>query len=310
MLAAALLLAGACKKAHEVQFAVLPLNTNSSIYDIHFFTDSIGMAVGGDYWTKATVFTTTDAGATWQDKSPALSYNQALRKIIVQKDGTVMLGGNGGIMLQTDSAFTNYNVLQHPSWHPIVDVIALGTTQFIVTSSPAELVVSASKYGNYLSSKYTEAAFGAIKSSNNKLTLACNSALMFASATDTGVNLALAGPQGDVFTSISQIDNKAIACGYGGKIYLSSDSGTTWQLQPQQVGIGSAQRVMCSACSGNTAFVAGRSGLLASVELSSGAVTNFELSKQYDVCGMHVYKNESLYLTTLQGNVIKLRLPL
>jgi photosystem II stability/assembly factor-like uncharacterized protein len=300
----------ACRKRSMVaSLQQIKVGLGLPVNDVHFFNDSLGICVGGDFWTKAQIFSTTNGGLTWSDRTPAGNYQAALH-IHAVNGKQVYIGGNAGYWWLTDSTCSSFIAHQHPSWLAVKDFAINAGNTYLLCSSPAATQLSTiNAAGQMVHTAYMALPSSRMLYSSNALSIAASSSVVRATLLGDSTNPQLTPPNQDIFTDIARSRQQAVLCGYNGSLYYSQDSCTSWQMVKAQNSIAATHRYRAAVCDDIAAYFVGDKGVLSKLTFATEGIEHFSLGNNVNCTGVCYKGSGQLSVSTEQGLVLLLLKP-
>jgi hypothetical protein len=293
----------ACAKKTSTNLDSRLLGKGLPLYDVQFYDDNFGIAVGGDYWTTAQLFITTDGGTTWQDKTPVISNNQALITIHFVSANDIYIGGAVGTMLHSTDTFRTFKQYGNYDYWAIKDIETDSNFIWVCNSSPASaLILKYNKNYTLIDSLRIKMQVSGMHLADSTLYLAAHTAMLKCNKNLQANTLTIDGLQGDLFMQIGASNNQQICCGFNGSIHRRTNGGA-WQKLKAQNNFTSNRNLQVLTRVNNLWLFAGDDGLVQSVDLS-GAVNTYNIGTSDDITGICTKPNGATILCTKTGKVL------
>jgi photosystem II stability/assembly factor-like uncharacterized protein len=220
-----------CKKEKLEWQAVekLESHTTDRLNSILFVNDTLGYAVGGERFHRATILITRNGGATWTKKDFPEA-GKGLYGLTQKYTGeTVAIGFEGKTLTTGDGENWTFNTLN--SWEPYKDL------EFIEPATGIGIVGISFNYGAmaYFDEKYAiyrydtfEYELNDIEMLNNRVGYISGYGVVM-KTTDGAVKWHLQEINNDNFTAIHAFsENELWVCGYNGSVCHTTDGGASW----------------------------------------------------------------------------------
>jgi Photosynthesis system II assembly factor YCF48 len=293
----------ACAKKTSISLDSRLLGKGLPLYDVQFYDDNFGIAVGGDYWTTAQLFITTDGGTTWQDKTPVIANNQALTTIHFVSANNIYIGGALGTVLHSTDTFRTFKQYGNYDYWAIKDIEADSNFIWVCNSSPASaLILKYNKNYSLIDSLRVKMQVSDMQLADSTMYLAAHTAMLKCNNNLQANTLTIDGLQGDLFMQIAASNNQQICCGFNGSIHRRTIGGE-WQKLKAQNNFTSNRNLQVLNKANNLWLLAGDDGLVQSVDLS-GAVKTYNIGTSDDITGMCTKPNGTNILCTKAGKVL------
>jgi hypothetical protein len=293
----------ACTKKTSVSLESRLLGKGLPLYDVQFYNNDLGIAVGGDYWTTAQLFITTDGGTTWQNRTPVLANNQALISIHFASAQDIYIGGAVGTILHSTDTFKTFT--QHSSFDywAVKDIVSDSNNIWVCNSSPASaLLLKYDKSFTLLDSLRINMQVSDILLRDTNIQLAAHTAMLQCNKQLTASSLQIDGLQGDLFMQTNAHASEQICCGFNGSIHLRKNGGD-WQKIKAQNNYVSNRNLQSICYANNLWLLAGDRGLVQSVDASSN-VTTYNIGTSDDITSMCAKPNGTVVLSSKAGTLL------
>jgi hypothetical protein len=293
----------ACAKKTSTRLDSRLLGKGLPLYDVQFYNDNFGIAVGGDYWTTAQLFITTDGGTTWQDKTPVIANNQALITIHFVSANNIYIGGAVGTMLHSTDTFRTFKQYSNYDYWAIKDIESDSNFVWVCNSSPASaLILKYNKNYTLIDSLRVKMQVSDMQLADSTIFLAAHTAMLKCNKNLEANTLTIDGLQGDLFMQIAASNNQQICCGFNGSIHRRTIAGE-WQKLKAQNNFTSNRNLQVLNKANNLWLLAGDDGLVQSVDLS-GAVKTYNIGTSDDITGISTKPNGTSILCTKMGKIL------
>jgi photosystem II stability/assembly factor-like uncharacterized protein len=217
-----------CKKANtEISSCEIALATSQNLNAIHFITDSIGVIGGGQKWGETVMYTTFDAGTTWQQANWNLNKTGAITCIKTLKNNSLLAIGFNGICYSSADSGKHWTFGQLGDYANYVGIGSTTDKIFLTTENGS---IHSMDYGlQWIKTNNYGVAVQSVSMVNSNIGyVACNSGILKTS--DAGNSWNFTNAIGDYYKDLIAVDeNNCIAVGYNGTIIATKNGGETWQ---------------------------------------------------------------------------------